>query len=594
MNNSDKQYKINATVLSLITSSPEDGAVHKNYEPETCAWCLMDLCGFKMDDVDEHQTNGDSFADLIYNIIKCETRLIYVDNLDFVVFYILNSLVTTFKFEVVDKIERNSTNQIKIFNKNNNFYSIKIRFACMPYSITLHNAAQITRQSGFKLIDDVDYTRLNNNPDNKNYTMWLAITCCLKLRPLLWSVYEHGGAGDVTITQYSKYKLTNHVEALMQCKFDQLFPQISDEQYKFFNDGYRSGLTWLNPIYKNKKINNVVSYDCNKLFSYNMYIHSFPCDAPKQVETLKNYNISFKYNRELGQLKLVNPDNKLFITKVRVTCMLRSGWVPCFDSRDLGQPGGGLDRLNTALFSFDLVLTNNDMELLFDAYYFPFINNDIRNTFRIIGPTYVFNSCKPFTSFVRDAFLETLNHERGTADYEVSKLVLECAYGSFGTKPVYSNESVVVDGNTLKQEPSSNYSFKIPYLPVAMFVTSYARSMIVRLAHLNFDNLVYIDTDSLHLINNAVPVGLEVDNIKLGAFKIESVEAEAKYLGPKSYIYRDAKTGSIVTKIAGLSKINETDFVSVDQYKPGMHSVGWKTCHTLKGCYYFKYTFTVK
>lgn len=582
---------INATVLSIITSSPEDGKIHKDYSIETCAWFLMDLCGFKFDEIDDHSCNGDTFADLIYNIVVTKTHIIYVDNLDFVAYYIINNLIQSFEFILVNKITNDGSNQINIFNKDNTFYSIKIKFGCLKYSIQLLNATQLLRQTGFKLLGDVDYSKLNKN--NKDYTLVTAIRSCLKIQPMLWSLFKNGGAGAITIAQYSKEILQAHVERELNKPWTELFPQLDEKQYNYFSQGYRAGLTWINPKYQGQTIHNVTSYDCNKLFPYNMLVHTYPWGEPREVADLKQFKVSFKYYPEERRLQLINPNNILFITTVEVTCNLRDGWVSCFDTRDLTQIGGGLNRVNNAMFKMKLVMTNNDLELLFDAYEFFMLDGDIRNTFKIIGPTYAFNSCRPFKSFVTDTFENYLSYEKGTPESSVAKLVMECAYGSFGTKPIYLNNIIKIDGHTLKTEETNTNKYKVPYIPVAMFVTSYARSMIVRLAHLNINNLVYIDTDSLHIID-ADPVGLPLDPVKLGCFKKESIEADAKYLGLKSYVYRDALSGQIVNKIAGLSINNNTKLETVDQYKSGFTAVGWKTCHTTRGSYYFKYTFTAR
>ena len=70
------------------------------------------------------------------------------------------------------------------------------------------------------------------------------------------------------------------------------------------------------------------------------------------------------------------------------------------------------------------------------------------------------------------------------------------------------------------------------YIPVGTFVTSYARNVTIRAAQKCYYRFIYADTDSLHLIGKEIPP-IDVDQLKLGAFKLESVFTKAKFLRSK-------------------------------------------------------------
>ena len=82
---------------------------------------------------------------------------------------------------------------------------------------------------------------------------------------------------------------------------------------------------------------------------------------------------------------------------------------------------------------------------------------------------------------------------------------------------------------------------------MASFITSYARLKTITSAQKIMDNynegksniqFVYADTDSLHCYspNFELPEGLDIDPVKLGAWKYESKFSKAKFLRQKCYI----------------------------------------------------------
>ena len=103
------------------------------------------------------------------------------------------------------------------------------------------------------------------------------------------------------------------------------------------------------------------------------------------------------------------------------------------------------------------------------------------------------------------------------------------------------------------------------YCPVAIYTTAYARKRIVTEAQKLYDRLLYIDTDSLHLLDDDIS-GLDVDNKRLGALKLESKFMRAKYLRPKCYI--EDEGDHLNVKCAGMPD-NVKRSITFDQFKPG-------------------------
>lgn len=74
------------------------------------------------------------------------------------------------------------------------------------------------------------------------------------------------------------------------------------------------------------------------------------------------------------------------------------------------------------------------------------------------------------------------------------------------------------------------------YIPVASFITAYARNKTIRSAQKVYDRFIYADTDSLHLTGLEYPEDLEIHDTKLGAWAHESTFIRAKFIKPKTYI----------------------------------------------------------
>lgn len=74
------------------------------------------------------------------------------------------------------------------------------------------------------------------------------------------------------------------------------------------------------------------------------------------------------------------------------------------------------------------------------------------------------------------------------------------------------------------------------YIPIASFVTSYARQKTISSAQAIYDRFMYADTDSLHIEGFEEPTNIDIDKYRLGAWKNELRFKKGKYLRQKSYM----------------------------------------------------------
>ena len=144
--------------------------------------------------------------------------------------------------------------------------------------------------------------------------------------------------------------------------------------------------------------------------------------------------------------------------------------------------------------------------------------------------------------------------------------MLNSLYGKFGLNPdirskyPYLNEDGIVRYGLYDPEIRDSI-----YLPVASFITSYARKKTITTSQTikdysikkyGIDKYVYSDTDSIHCLfedDTELKEIVEIDDYKLGAWKEESKFKRGKYIRQKCYIELGFDEKMNVT-VAGLPK----------------------------------------
>jgi hypothetical protein len=150
---------------------------------------------------------------------------------------------------------------------------------------------------------------------------------------------------------------------------------------------------------------------------------------------------------------------------------------------------------------------------------------------------------------------------------QIAKLMLNSLYGKFATRLEVTGRRPELDENGIvhyvDMEPQER---KPVYLPVGVFITAYARAKTIRAAQSVYDRFVYADTDSLHLIGTDIPKGLDVDPVRLGAWKHESTFTRAKFLRAKCYV--EEIDENLSTHVAGMP-YNLHEQVTLENFELG-------------------------
>ena len=177
-----------------------------------------------------------------------------------------------------------------------------------------------------------------------------------------------------------------------------------------------------------------------------------------------------------------------------------------------------------------MCLTSVDLELFFEHYHV--YNITWHSGWKFKSTTGLF---KEYIDKWNEVKMEsTLNGNK--AMRTLAKLMLNALYGKFALNPNVQSKIPYYDNGIIKYTLGEKETRNPIYIPVGTFITAWARHKTITSAQKVYDRFLYADTDSLHLIGTEIPKGLEVDPVKLGAWKHESTFTRARFVRQKTYI----------------------------------------------------------
>lgn len=296
-------------------------------------------------------------------------------------------------------------------------------------------------------------------------------------------------------------------------KIKDILPQLSDEEDEFIRNAYKGGFTWVSPEYQNQDVGEGVVYDNNSMHPSQMYNKIMPYGKPE-------YFIGEGHE---------NGMYPLFVQHLIISAKIKPKHIPCISSRKAFSTVDA--EYLTEVSDMELYVTNIDLQLIKDQY-------DISYIEYIDG--YYFKGIPDDKNIFR-AFIDKWMQIKATstgAIRQLAKLMLNNLYGKFGTRiHQFSSEPYLDENGVVKYRLSDKPSTaKAVYLPIAVFVTSYSRDTVIRAGQAVYDRLLYIDTDSLHLLGFSEPSNIDIDESAIGKWKEETKFVRARFLRPKRYI----------------------------------------------------------
>lgn len=318
-------------------------------------------------------------------------------------------------------------------------------------------------------------------------------------------------------------------DTISKKRFEEWFkPPLYDKDLR---QAYKGGFTYLNEIYRGKEVKEGIVLDVNSLYPSVMYYSPMP------------YGEGIYFDGKYVPDKLYN----LYIQNITCQFRIKKDMIPTIQIKNNLSfvPTEYLSSSNGE--SINLTLTNVDLKLFLEHY-------DIYDVSYNWGWKYK-SSTKIFKSYI-DYWNELkvkATKEGNKPLRTIAKLMLNSLYGKFAASPEGRSKIPYLDNNIVKYKLSEWEERTAYYLPISIFITSWARDKTIRSAQAVYHRFIYADTDSLHLEGTDIPENLLISDTELGKWKIESTFKRGKYLRQKCYI-EDA-----VTPVDEIEKFKKED-----------------------------------
>ena len=498
-------------------------------------------------------TNNFIYGNSIEDFIKwCSNPKVnyklYFHNLKFDSEFIFNYLLNNGFICIKNKKDRKDKTFTCLISDTGQFYSLEIYFKVCKKDVnkvSIYDSLKILNMSvdkiakGFNLPIrklELDYNKYREvghelTTDEIDY-----IKNDVGIMAMALEIMFKQGLNKMTIGSNA---LTNYKS--FNTRFKQLFPIQPYEIDMDIRKSYKGGFTYLNPIYKEKDVFNGIVLDVNSLYPSVMKNDILPFGNP----------IFFK-----GEYKkdVLHP---LYIQTLSCIFEIKDGFIPTIQIKNSLSflPNEYLESSKGDIVT--LTLTNIDLEL-FKKHY-NIYNLIYHSGWKFRGMRGMFNE---YINYWSTKKIES-KKEGNSALYQISKLMLNSLYGKFGLNPNVRGKYPVLEDDVVKYKMYDRDIRDSIYLPIATFITSYARlktistSQKIRdysIKNYDRDYYIYSDTDSIHMISmnsNELCKIIDVDDYKLGAWKLESSFVKARFIRQKCYIEQSID-GVINTTIAGL------------------------------------------
>ena len=297
-----------------------------------------------------------------------------------------------------------------------------------------------------------------------------------------------------------------------RCPFNTDFPKLPAIKDELIRGAYKGGWTYVSEKWKGKDLFMVSVFDVNSMYPAQMKYRRLP------------YGLPYEREKPVG--------DELFIVEFDCVYELKEGKLPMIQKKgsfrsvqaEYSRKSEGMEHL---------VLTSVDYKLFKEQYEVVSEQNHKYTCFR--------SREGMFDEYIDKWVVEkercSMNGD--SAGKATAKRFLNSLYGKFGENPVRESKTPkMVEGVVSWDSESSETDGG--YLPIACFITAYARDWIVRTAQVFGDDFVYADTDSIHCLNawrGEYDGKIEIDSDKLGKWKWESLAYRARYLRPKTYMH---------------------------------------------------------
>ena len=535
-----------------------------NVSEEDCRVWAYSIC--EIGNIDNF-IYGNSVEDFLkWCANKKENYTLYFHNLKFDSEYIISYLLQN-GFEVIkDKKERRNNTFTTVITDMGQFYALEIYFEVKKNKVnkvTIYDSLKLINKSVEDIAKDFDLPIRKLNLDYKRIRPEGYILQDYEIKYIKNDVTIMAMALEILFKE-NLTKMTIGSCALSNYRkmtkyFMTYFPSLPIEIDKDIRQSYKGGFTYLNPIYKEKVVNNIMVLDVNSLYPSCMVQCYLPHGQPLPFKE--------KYKEDKFY--------PLYVQQLSCSFELKEGKIPTIQIKNNLSflPNEYVESSKGEILT--LTLTSVDLELFFKHY-------DV--TVYAWHGGFKFQAVKGlFTNYINYWTDKKINSKKegNKSLYQISKLMLNSLYGKTATNPIVRSKYPYLDSEGIvRYALYPEEEKKSLYIPVATFITSYARKKTIEtsqaikdysIKNYNEDFYIYSDTDSIHmkkLPSEELSKFVEVDDFELGKWKIESDNIKlAKFLRQKCYIEIDEEDNKNVT-VAGLPK-KLAKYVTIENFKEG-------------------------
>lgn len=497
-----------------------------------------------------------------------DKSIFYFHNLKFDGFFILYWLLTNgYEFNHVKHYKGMENNTFDcVISGDNRFYSMTIKthgfyffirdsLKLLPFRLEQIGKAFDTKHKKLKM----DYKAKHHKPNGVITAEEAAyiINDVLCLKEALEIMFDQGmkklTIGANCMKYYKEWfrKKGNFRNTFKDLKEMPLLPeQFGYENVdQYIRKSYRGGWCYLKPEYANKWIKKQgKTFDVNSLYPSVMHSVSdnyYPVGEPHF------------FRHQIPRDALAH--DRVFFVRVRFVGRVKEGYLPTIQVKDnyLYRPTEWLRSTDIFFdgeyhrYYFDtdgitrkaeltLTLTKPDLLLLKEHY-------EIEELTVIDGCW--FEGAKGLFDDYINYWFRVKTESKDKVHRTIAKLMLNNLYGKFATNDDSSYMEPYIFDDIVALNPVEEHQKPTVNIAIGSMVTAYARYFTITHAQKNFDNFIYADTDSLHMLDHG---GLFVDIVEddkaLLTWKNESEWSSAKFIRQKTYLEFIRKEDSVKVK----------------------------------------------
>lgn len=450
-----------------------------------------------------------------------------------------------------------------LIDDRNNWYTIRVQvntrrrvefwdtLKLFPTSLEYMNLIYSTPTEKIKENEDF-YTRVRGT-DHKPTTEELQYLYN-DLQVMTETIKEHikynGLRFRKTQASQSFYNFSQHFKA-----WNLRFPPLDIKTDSSIRPSYWGGISYVNPKYKGKDMENIYVYDINSSYPYQLAYKKLPYGSKL---------------RESGQG--VHPDmSKFWVAEVICRFEIKDNCIPCIPTKSVieNRPLDVDKWLVDSEGLVRLVICNIDYMTIQESYNFEIISWEwsVEYAWKVQPEvsSFILENNENKIEYSARAKKEKDPHLK--AEYEArsqrAKIDNNSFYGKFGEDIIKEGKTpYLVDGDVqyLLDRKDIIKEGKRKYLPVAIATTAWGRQQLVKMANLAGEEFIYCDTDSVHITEKGkerIESNIEIDPLKLGSWDFENFYNRGRFLRSKCYYeQKEGKTADVT--LAGLPADKDT------------------------------------